>query len=222
MARPAMAAPEARPAPRIEQGAEIEPRRTRRSTLNQSGMPTDIPDNLKRPGWAYSWFPFMVINQPVEPWVQSAVEDGGWEPVRTDDMRAFVPSNYDRPVIEYGGQRLYTRPQYLEDESREEDLVRARRQSEGRLDAARTPDPRAPHTVGMQTRDETFVRRGQNGGDTAQMEAQAQYDRANRRAERAQQDPLGGSLRTSADDVTADEQAEIAAQHRAGRGRFGG
>ena len=152
----------------------------------------------------------------------SAVEGGGWMPVRTEDMPGFMHSGYTGAVIEMGGQRLYERPQYLEDESREEDKIRAARQSEGRLASARVADPRAPHTVSMQTRDETFIRRGQNGGDSARLEEQAYHDRANARAAREQQDLHGGSLRTSADDVSAEEQAELAAAYRAGRGRFGG
>lgn len=205
---------------RSEQAIEDEPRRTRRSTLNAVGLPTDIPDRFKKPGFAYSWFPFSVLNEPVEALQQTMVEDGGWEPVHTHEMKGYMPSNYSHSVVEYGGQRLYSRPQYLEDESRMEDEIRARRQSDGRLNSARQDDPRAPHTQGMRAPDETFVRRGERASDSAGLQQQTEYEREQRRQQRATQDPLGGSLRTSADDVSPEERRDIAAEYAAGRGRF--
>jgi hypothetical protein len=232
MAKPASTGPSAHDAPvpnavrsdpRIpaDPGEEM-PRRTRRSTLNKTGMATDIPERFKKPGWAYGWFPFSVLNEQVEPWMQSAVEDGGWEPVRTEEMPGYMPSGFTGSVIEYGGQRLYSRPQYLEDESRMEDEMRARRQSDGRLSAARVDDPRAPHTYGIQAPDETFVKRGQQGGDPRAMEEQMMRERESSRRARENQDPLGGGLKTSADDISQEERQEIAENFRRGRGRFAG
>ena len=207
--------------PRSEQTVEEQPRRTRRSTLNNVGLATDIPERFKKPGWAYAWWPMTVMNEPVEPWVQSAVEDGGWEPVRTNEMPGFMPSSYAHATIQAYGQMLYSRPQYLEDESREEDIIRARRQSEGRLESARIEDPRAPHTYGMKTPDETFVRRGDRAADINSMEADVMAQRESARRSRSAQDPLSGSLRTSADDISPEERAQIAEDHRRGRSRFG-
>ena len=208
--------------PRALRGTEAaeEPRRTRRSRLGAVYSAFDVPDRLKRPGWAYSFFPFSVVNEPVEATMQMMVDEGGWEPVPASHMPGYPHAGYQGTNIEFGGQRLYMRPEYLDRESRAEDVARARNQSEGRLQQARVEDPRAPHAQTMQTADETFVRPGAPNRNVADLEAEASAARESARANRASQDVFRDGLRVSADDVSPAERAEIAAQIRAGRGKF--
>ncbi len=208
--------------PRALRGSEgvEEPRRTRRSRIGAVYSAFDVPERLKRPGWAYSFFPVSIYNEPVEATMQMMVDEGGWEPVPAAQMPGYPHAGYQGTNIEFGGQRLYMRPDYLERESRAEDIARARAQSEGRLQQARVEDPRAPNVQTMQTADETFVRPGAPGRDLASMEAEAYAARESARAARANQDAFRDGLRVSADDVSPAEREQIAAQIRAGRGKF--
>lgn len=201
--------------------------RTRRSTIDQTGMPTDIPDHLKMPGWAYAWFPTHVYGEPVEMWQTTAIQNGGWEAVPARLMLTLqrrgtenlIPANWQGENVEQGGQMLYMRPQYLDDQSRQEDIDRARRQSEGRLSQARIDDPRAPHVVQQRSPEEVFVRPGGRAESADQLAQMADAHRESARAARRQQDPMGGSLKTSADDISVEERAEIALRHRRSEGR---
>jgi hypothetical protein len=201
------------------------PRRTRKSTLDTTGLPTDIPDHLKMPGWAYCWFPTHVYGEPVEMWQQTAIENGAWEPVParlilTLQKRGSVnllPEGWRESTVDQGAQRLYMRPEYIDAQSRAEDIARARRQSEGRLNLARVDGPLTNYANLQRTQEPVYVEPGVRGTDA--LAAEVEMRRGEARAARAAQDPLGGSLRTSADDIPAAERAEIAARHRRADGR---
>lgn len=214
---------------RFEMHPDDLPRRTRRSTLGQVGMDTDLPAHLQRPGWVYAWFPRTVYNEPVETWQITAVADGGWEEVPSqhilDDQRkhpgerTLIPQSYANEFVERGGQVLYMRPYYLEEQSRAEDLKRAQMQSQGRLESAQIDNIKGS-MYQRKSQDEVFVRPGLSGQGASMLEAEAQRNRADRAASRRSENALNADRQiTSADDISAEERAEIANRHRGADGR---
>ena len=214
---------------RFEMHPDDMPRRTRMSTLGMSEIDkTNLPEHLMTPGWAYAWFAYAVYNEPVETWQTTAIADGLWEPVPARlilkrqhaagvGARTIIPNDYAGKWVERGGQRLYTRPQSIDDESRREDIARAQRQSSGRLDAARIENLAATGMYQQRAPTESFVQPGVRGMDMLAAEAEMQRE-ASRRSREAQNQG-GERVTTSADDISPQEREQYADKYRKPDGR---
>lgn len=107
-------------------------RRTRRSRLGGSGDDFETKQWWK-PGWSYQWHVVTVHGKEVDPSEFVRIADGGWEPVRPNEMPNAVPAGYRGNTIDRMGQRLYRRPEYLTQEALAEDLQIARQQKDAKL-----------------------------------------------------------------------------------------
>ena len=121
--------------------ADDEPMPTRRSRRGGAANPFEVPAHLKRRGWDYEWKTMTVMGQPVGASEVIAIQEGGWRPVKADDMKEICPPDHASRYIEREGQRLYTRPMHLTEEARAEDVDIARTVMRDKLAAAMaTPD----------------------------------------------------------------------------------
>lgn len=155
-----------------------ETRHTRRSRLGTS-TGFDVPQEAKRPGYDYHWWPTHIYNEPVSPGEVVDVMEGGWQPVRAKDMPSMVPPGWPHETIDRGGQRLYMRPMSLSIESRREDELIARQQIDSSLSKALIDNPHIVNHVPLQP---SKVERGNGNLDVLQAEAAA-AQRARREAE---------------------------------------
>ena len=140
-----------------EIGTDLEPekRRTRRSRLGGSGDDFDI-EAWKKPGWSYQWWVIKVNGMEVDNSEYVRIADGGWEPVRPNEMPEAVPAGYKANTIDRKGQRLYRRPDYLTKEALEEDYRIAQEQKNSKLAQAygtgQGEASRTVHTMDVQVK----------------------------------------------------------------------
>lgn len=113
-----------------------------RDSHSGSGVPTtfDIPEQGKRPGWAYQWWPFKVMAQDVDASDLVEYARGGWIPVHPRDFPSKVPPGSRGRTIDIRGMRLFMRPQRLNDEAQLEAFQQAFEAKDARLRAAAAGD----------------------------------------------------------------------------------
>lgn len=109
---------------------------------SNSGVATtfDVPEQGKRPGWDYTWWPFKITGEEVDASTIVEYTRGGWIPVPATHFPSLVPRGWRKPVIERQGMRLFMRPQRLSDEAKTETYRQAFEQKANRLAAAQAGD----------------------------------------------------------------------------------
>lgn len=120
---------------------------TRRSRLNDNGDKFALRAEYINPLYDYQWWTTEIMGQPVSGSDLTDIHEGGWRPVRPDNMPREVPPGWNKSVVERFGQTLFFRPKTLSEQSRREDQYIAEKQKEDKLRAAATGEiPDAPHT----------------------------------------------------------------------------
>lgn len=125
--------------------AAPEERRTRRSRLSSGTDEMDVPKKYRQPEMDYQWWTVKVLNQEIDPSDHVTYAEGGWEPVRPEEMPDMVPRGYSSNTIDRRGLRLYKRPMYLTEEARAEDYSMALAQKQAKISQAMSqPGDSAP------------------------------------------------------------------------------
>jgi len=114
--------------------------RLTREPQGQVATTFDVPEQGKRPGWDYTWWPYKIVGQEVDAAELVEYAKGGWLPVPSSHFPSLVPQGWGKPVIERHGQRLFMRPMRLSEEARIESLQHAFEQKANRLAAAEVGD----------------------------------------------------------------------------------
>jgi hypothetical protein len=109
---------------------------TRRSRIDRQEGRFSIPDRLKKPGWDYGFWPLSILGQPVSRSDIADVYQGGWRPVKAEEMPELLPPGDKSEFVEEGGQRLYKRPMKFTEEAKEEERALAQQQTTERIYAA--------------------------------------------------------------------------------------
>jgi hypothetical protein len=100
----------------------------------------DFPEQGKRPGWVYCWWPFKITGQEVDGAQMVSYAQGGWMPVPATHFPSLVPPGWTKPVIERHGQRAYMRRETLQKEAEIESKRHAFQQKADRLSQQQTGD----------------------------------------------------------------------------------
>lgn len=111
-----------------------------RDVRGQTATTFDVPEQGKRPGWDYCWWPFKIVGEEIDASVIVEYARGGWIEVHPSHFPSLVPRGWRRPCIERQGARLYMRPMRLSDEARAETERHAYEQKANRLAAAEAGD----------------------------------------------------------------------------------
>ncbi|HVO24820.1 MAG TPA: hypothetical protein VMW56_14460 [Candidatus Margulisiibacteriota bacterium] len=104
-----------------------------RRNIDRNANPFDIPAGMKEPGMDYEWKTIRVVGQQVDPAEVVEIRNGGWRPAPASKFRGLLPSDWDKPHVERGGQVLYMRPLSFTLEARQEDLNAAEEQKTSKL-----------------------------------------------------------------------------------------
>ncbi len=150
----------------LERMVESVERGTSRPSREQRGQTEttfDFPEQGKRPGWDYCWWPFKITGQEVDASQMVEYAQGGWIPVPVSHFPSLVPAGWNKPVIERRGCRAFMRPMRLSEEARAETRKHAYEQKANRLAAAQTGDsgreyaPRDPRVTGIDAKIQPLI-----------------------------------------------------------------
>lgn len=115
-------APEQTPHQHVEQRPDEGEVTTYRIAEGQYIDPLDLPDSVKRPGYAYRWVAKSVLGSEdarVRRMYTIALQ-AGWREVPGDRAKGYISSitGKDMAIIDNGGLVLMERPMHIENESR--------------------------------------------------------------------------------------------------------
>ncbi len=107
----------------------VEPRRRRRSTVNNDSVADKFyfPVDQIPIGSSYEWKRFSVMGQE-DPFYIAALREQGWEPVDPKRHANLLPPGYSQPYIMREGLILMERPMELTKEAENEQRTLAKRQ----------------------------------------------------------------------------------------------
>lgn len=105
-----------------------------RSKLGESAMDGFVlPPHLKKPGWDYEFKARSVAGEPTSPHISALERNQGWRPAPARDFADMLPPDYDKSVVEMGGQILMMRPLRLSRDARNELVEKAESQKQDKL-----------------------------------------------------------------------------------------
>lgn len=112
----------------------------RRSRAERQESRFGVPSHLKTPGWDYQFWVTHVLGQSVSRSDMTDIYQGGWRPVRTEEMPEMMPPGDTSEFVEEGGQRLFKRPMTFTKEAQAEERAAAIEGTSDRVKAASRGD----------------------------------------------------------------------------------